>query len=93
MSSGRADGPQAGTGVAVFETANGDRLVGVATLQTDAGGNGQIAFSWRDSVRFSNGTVVASTGQFARSRPSGAVSPIKTHLLVTVAIIAILIGL
>jgi hypothetical protein len=43
-----------------------------------------IHFSWRDSVKFSDGSVVPSTGRFAKDRPPG---------LVVIAIIAILIGL
>ena len=76
-------------GVVVFKTANGDLLVGVTTWDlindegTDLAG---IHFSWRDSVEFSDETVVSSTGRFADStnRPPG---------LVVIAIIAILIGL
>jgi len=75
-------------GVAVFQAANGDLLVGVVRWDADADVNGfrtsGIHFSWRDSVEFSDGTVVFSTGRFAQSRPPG---------LVVIAIIAILIGL
>ena len=81
-----------GQGVAVIEAANGDRLVGVVTWQIDANGNGQTAFSWRDSVEFSDGTVVVTTGRFVKSRPAGAVSRIKGITDGTSNIIAILIG-
>jgi hypothetical protein len=77
-----------GTGVVAFTAANGDMLVGVVTwdadAEVDAQRSGGIHFSWRDSVQFSDGTVVSSTGRFAQSRPPG---------LVVIAIIAILIGL
>ena len=63
-----------GVGVAVIRAANGDLIVGVVALQIDDQGNGVIAFSWRDSVQFSDGTVVSSSGRFVRSRPAGAVS-------------------
>ena len=85
-------GSQNGSGVAVFEAANGDLLVGVVTMDTDANGDGQIKFSWRDSVQFSDGTVVSNTGRFVESRPPGAFATIHTNLLVVIAIIAILIG-
>ena len=85
------DGAMDGVGgVAVFEAANGDLLVGIVALTTDADGIGQIRFSWRDSVRFSNGTTVYSTGRFVSSRPPGAVSTIKAQP--GNGIIAILIG-
>jgi hypothetical protein len=79
-----------GEGVAVFETANGDMLVGVVTWNAgpeDADGQraSDIRFSWRDAIQFNDGTVVASSGQFENpdDRPPG---------LVVIAIIAILIG-
>jgi hypothetical protein len=77
-----------GDGVAVFEAANGDLLVGVVTWEVDAEEDklrtSHIHFSWRDSVQFSDGTIVDSTGRFENDRPPG---------LVVIAIIAILIGL
>jgi hypothetical protein len=81
------DGSQLGAGVAVFTAANGDLLVGLVTWEIAAGGDfrgARLAFHWRDSVQFDNGTVVYSTGRFAHDRPPG---------LVVIAIIAILIGL
>jgi len=85
-------GPVAGTllgdGVVVFEAANGDLLVGVLMWEADAEEAecraGRIHFSWRDSVEFDDGTIVSSTGRFAKFKPPG---------LVVIAIIAILIGL
>jgi hypothetical protein len=88
---GEAPGSLIGDGVAVFENANGDKLVGIVTWNADpedAEGNraSHIQFSWRDSVQFMDGRVVASDGQFANAenRPPG---------LVVIAIIAILIGM
>jgi hypothetical protein len=83
---GEEEGSLEGDGVVVFEAANGDLLVGVATWQVDADEIGQMRFSWRDSVEFSDGTIVSSTGRFteAEDRPPG---------LVVIAIIAVLIGL
>jgi hypothetical protein len=88
---GEEEGAFIGDGVAVFETANGDKLVAVVTWYAgpeDADGNraSDIEFRWRDSVQFSNGTVIASDGQFEdpENRPPG---------LVVIAIIAILIGM
>lgn len=88
--SGDEEGSFVGTGVVAFEAANGDRLVGVVLwdVAPAADGNSQASlhFSWRDSVKFSDGTVATSTGRFAKAdgRPPG---------LVVIAIIAILIGL
>jgi hypothetical protein len=79
-------GEEVANGVVVFEAANGDLLVGVTTWEVAGDQIAEIHFSWRDSVEFSDGTVVHSTGHFAdaKNRPSG---------LVVIAIIAILIGL
>jgi hypothetical protein len=75
-------------GVAVFKAANGDLLIGAVTWEVLAGSGDfrttHIHFSWRDSMEFSDGTVVFNTGHFVRARPPG---------LVVVAIISILIGL
>lgn len=87
---GEKEGSLFGNGVVVFEAANGDQLVGDVTWDVDPAADGfsssTIHFSWRDSVEFDDGTVVASTGRFAKAegRPPG---------LVVIAIIAILIGL
>jgi len=87
---GDVEGTLIGEGVAVFETTDGDLLVAVVTwaAAAEAGGEraSEMRFSWRDSIEFSDGTIVASTGRFADSedRPPG---------LVVIAIIAVLIGL
>jgi hypothetical protein len=81
---GDEEGSLAGDGVVVFEAANGDLLVGITRWQVGADQIGGLHFSWRDSVAFSDGTIVSSTGRFAGSRPPG---------LVVIAIIGILIGL
>ncbi len=74
------------TGVAAFRAANGDLLVGTVGIEADAEQLGNLTFHWRDSVQFSDGTIVDSSGRFANAedRPPG---------LVVIAIIAILIGL
>jgi hypothetical protein len=79
---GGADGSLEGVGVAVLRAADGALIVGVVSCQVDANGVGEMHFSWRDSVEFSDGTVVGNTGRFQRQRPPGVV----------IAIIAILIG-
>jgi hypothetical protein len=88
FSPGAEAGTLVGDGVVVFEAANGDLLVGVATWEVDAEVNGErashIHFSWRDSIEFSDGTSAVSTGRFVEERPPG---------LVVIAIIAVLIGL
>ena len=81
---GDEEGSMVGVGVAVVEAADGDLLVAVVALQINADGSSQIRFSWRDSVEFSDGTTVSTTGRFVMHRPPG--------LLVVIAIIAILIG-
>src|SRR5262245_37714970 len=73
-----------GTGVVVFEAANGDLLVGNVAWEVAAGDEfraSRIHFSWRDSVQFDDGTVVFNTGRFVDDRPPG---------LVVIAIISIL---
>ena len=85
---GEEAGSLVGEGVAVFKAANGDLLVGIATWEVgpevDGVRSSRIHFSWRDSVTFSDGTIVANTGRFVDDRPPG---------LVVIAIIAVLIGL
>lgn len=81
---GKQAGSLVGEGVVVFQAANGDLLVGVVVWEVAAGGNlrtSRIHFSWRDSVRFTNGTIVSNTGRFVTDRPPG---------LVVIAIISIL---
>jgi hypothetical protein len=85
---GEEEGSLVGEGVAVFESANGDLLVGVVHWEIgDADqefATSRIHFAWRDSVEFADGTIVSNTGRFVDDRPPG---------LVVIAIIAILIGL
>ncbi len=89
---GAEAGSLEGEGVAVIRAANGDLIVGIVTWQIDADGDGHVEFSWRDSVEFSDGTVVSSTGRFIKSRPAGAVSKVRSITDGTSNIIAILIG-
>jgi hypothetical protein len=89
---GAEAGALEGQGPAVIQAANGDLIVGIVTWQIDADGNGQTSFSWRDSVEFSDGAVVSSTGRFTSSRPAGAVSKVRTISDGTSNIIAVLIG-
>ena len=73
-----------GAGGVVFTSANGDRLVGATEWVVNGEEISEMHFRWRDSVEFSDGTVVTNTGRFVSDRPPG---------LVVIAIIAILIGL
>ncbi len=73
-----------GAGVVVFTSANGDLLVGGTEWVVNGENISEMHFRWRDSVEFSDGTVIANTGRFVTDRPPG---------LVVIAIIAILIGL
>ncbi len=84
LTPGEEDGSLEGQGVVVFESANGDLLVGITTWGVGSDTVGGMHFSWRDSVTLSDGTVVSSTGRFTHDRPPG---------LVVIAIIAILIGM
>jgi|SRR5438067_2110397 len=79
---GATDGTLDGVGVAVLAAADGHLIVGVVSCHLDADGAGEVRFSWRDAVEFSDGTVVGNTGRFQRRRPPGA----------DIAFIAILIG-
>jgi hypothetical protein len=86
---GQQPGTLVGDGVVVFQAADGDLLAGVVTWDVGAQdqnglSSGGLHFHWRDSVQFSDGTTVNSTGHFVKDRPPG---------LVVIAIIAILIGL
>jgi len=81
-----------GDGIAAISAANDDLIVGIVTWEIDGDGTGRIAFSWRDSVEFSEGTVVSSTGRFIKSRPAGAVIRFKAITDGTSNIIAIRIG-
>ena len=85
---GEEEGSLVGEGVVVFEAADGDLLVGVLEWEVEPGdgelNRSAMHFSWRDSVEFSDGTVVESTGRFVNDRPPG---------LVVIAIIGILIGM
>jgi hypothetical protein len=85
---GAQPGTLIGKGVVVLRVANGDQLVGVVSCDVGRVVGDQrptnMLFSWRDSVRFSDGTVVTNTGQFEDEQPQN---------LVVIAIIAILIGL
>ena len=93
LTPGPDDASMEGEGIAVFEASNGDLLVGVVTWSVDADGIGQMGFSWRDSVQFSDGTIVSTSGRFVDKRPAGAIS--KTTSIkdgTSNTIIAILIG-
>lgn len=85
---GQQTGTLVGQGVVVLTAASGDLLVGNVTWTVDAAQGdtrtSSIHFGWRDSVTFSDGTVISNTGRFVTDRPPG---------LVVIAIIAILIGL
>ncbi len=80
---GEEEGSMIGTGPVVFLSANGDRLVGVATWTVDpledSFSVAHVHFGWRDSVQFSDGTVVANTGHFIRARPPGLVVVVSTE--------------
>jgi ABC-type transport system substrate-binding protein len=61
-----------GMGVAAFTAADGDVLVGVIAAQIDEDNRLTWVIHWRDTVTFSDGTTVASTGRFVDNRPPGA---------------------
>ena len=61
---GEVPGSLAGTGIVAFTAANGEMIV--ARLEMDVGPNGSTVYGmhWQDSVTFSYGTTVSSTGRF-----------------------------
>jgi len=67
------EGPQSGTGVAVVQAEDGDVIVADLTSEPQEDGTTNFTFHWRDSVMFSNGTVVPTTGRFVDERPPGLV--------------------
>lgn len=87
---GEDEGSMIGTGPVVFEASNGDLLVGVAIWEMDSPVDGVsdagIHFAWRDSVEFSDGTVVASSGHFVTNRPPGLVVVVSAETLVDLLI-------
>jgi hypothetical protein len=68
---GPTEGEKNGEGVAAFTAANGDVIVGVVTCHIGAEDGLDLRFHWRDSVKFSDGTIACSTGRFEKSRPPG----------------------
>jgi hypothetical protein len=71
------DGSLSGEGPVVFESANGDLLVGTATWMIDPAvddvSEAGIHFGWSNSVTFSNGMTVFATGRFTDNRPPGLI--------------------
>ena len=69
-----------GLGVVVFTAANGDILVGVIAAQIDTIDQTFAAqVRWRDSVTVRNGATIASSGRFARHRPTGMQWQLISH--------------
>src|SRR5262249_53273392 len=75
-----AGGPYLGKGIVAFEAANGDMLVGEVSWTINADNSGELAFHWRDAVTLGDGTIVASSGRFAKRRPPGVVTRSVTKL-------------
>jgi hypothetical protein len=75
---GFVEGSQIGSGVVVFEAANGDRLVGVADwilgpVRENSILETSVHIVWRDSVVLSDGTIVRNSGRFVKQRPPGLI--------------------
>jgi hypothetical protein len=72
-----ASGARLGDGIVDFRAANGDLLVGKALWEIEPAdadkSPGSIHFSWRDSVEFSDGRIMHSTGRFTSQRPPGLI--------------------
>jgi hypothetical protein len=64
------DGGQ-GTGVAVLGAEGGDKIVADVTILLHTDETADFTFHWRDSVTFTDGSVLSSTGLFATSKPPG----------------------
>lgn len=81
---GEIEGSLVGQGVAVFVAADGDLLVGVVAWEMGAEVDGvaisHFQFHWRDSVEFSDGTTVSTTGRFVDNKPAGLVVISQTTL-------------
>jgi hypothetical protein len=87
FAAGANRGTLVGEGVVAVKTGNGDMLVGKVTWDVAAGGEfrtSQMRVSWRDSIKFSDGTIVEPTWDPEDEEPQP---------LVVIAIIAILIGM
>ena len=96
LTPGQQPGSFVGQGIIVITASNGDLLVGVISWQEGvSNGNArrsEMHFSWRDSVTFSNGTVVSNTGRFVTTRPPGAIIGFE-YLLVSTLLVIGLFGL
>jgi len=86
---GDEEGSLLGDGVVVLEAANGDLLVGVVTWLLYPDGTGSARFHWRDSVEFSDGTVVSNTGRFQTARPPGAIIGFEYTLAFIILILSL----
>jgi len=62
---------KAGDALGVLTDQDGDQIVGVVELNITADGPLTLHFSWRDSVRLSNGQTYVNTGKFANELPPG----------------------
>jgi hypothetical protein len=60
-----------GDALGVLTDQDGDRIVGVVKLKITSDGPLTLHFSWRDSVRLSNGQTYVNTGKFAHQLPPG----------------------
>lgn len=62
---------QDGTGIAVVQAEDGDQIVADVTARIGDEGNTEYTLHWRDSVTFSDGAVVQTTGRFVDDKPPG----------------------
>ncbi|MDR3687875.1 MAG: hypothetical protein P4L46_00750 [Fimbriimonas sp.] len=92
-STSKPGGAMVASGVVVMRALDGDQLVGLVSIKTDATGVGRIVFAWREAVQLSNGTILTSTGRFQNDLPDDAEKKVTTKTsTVVIAIIAVLIG-
>lgn len=61
---------RSGTGIAVLNAESGQQIVADVTCQVFGDGS-EFTFHWRDSVVFSNGSIVSTTGTFVDQKPPG----------------------
>lgn len=70
---GEQEGAQSGTGIAIVQAEDGAVIVADVSSDPLEDGSTSFTFHWRDSVMFSDGTVVETTGRFVEDRPPGLV--------------------
>ena len=94
LEEGDEPGSIRGEGIVVFTAANGDLLVGDITWELNSNDQrGTIHTKWRDSVQFSDTTVLHNTGRFVKERPAGFIISVEMLFITVILVIGIIGGL